>query len=80
MIQSIPRELNPDQATVLEVTQILSYVTTSMLQDNLNWEEARAIAVLDDLVADSLLWLDTQAAETEYWSPAHMHDRGVYQV
>jgi ESCRT-II complex subunit VPS22 len=75
-IRSVPKELNPDQATVLEVIQVLGYVTVSMLQDNLGWEKARSIAVIDDLVADSLVWVDTQAEETEYWSPASMHGAG----
>ncbi|KAK0932484.1 ESCRT II complex subunit Dot2, partial [Friedmanniomyces endolithicus] len=63
-------------ATVLEVIQVLGYVTISMLQDNLAWERARAIAVIDDLVADSLVWVDMQADETEFWSPASMHEAG----
>lgn len=73
-IRSVPKELNPDQSTVLEVIQVLGYVTVSMLQANLGWEHARAIAVIDDLVADSLVWVDLQAEETEYWSPASMHN------
>lgn len=76
LIRSVPKELNSDQSTVLEVIQILGYVTVSMLQANLHWERARAIAVVDDLVADSLVWVDTQAEETEYWSPASMHEGG----
>ncbi|KAF2487966.1 EAP30/Vps36 family-domain-containing protein [Neohortaea acidophila] len=72
-IRSVPKELNADQATVLEVIQVLGYVSVSMLQANLDWERARAIAVIDDLVADSLVWVDSQAGETEFWSPASMH-------
>ncbi|KAK5677217.1 ESCRT II complex subunit Dot2 [Elasticomyces elasticus] len=75
-IRSVPKELNPDQATVLEVIQVLGYVTISMLQANLDWERARAIAVIDDLVADSLVWVDLQAEEAEYWSPASLHEGG----
>ncbi|KAK0268488.1 ESCRT II complex subunit Dot2 [Friedmanniomyces endolithicus] len=41
-----------------------------------NWERARAIAVMDDLVADSLVWVDSQADETEFWSPASLHEGG----
>lgn len=73
-IRSVPKELNLDQSTVLEVMQILGHVTVSMLQANLGWERARAVAVIDDLVADSLVWVDAQAEETEYWSPAAMHE------
>lgn len=76
MIRSVPKELNTDQATVLEAIQILGYVTVSMLQINLKWERARAVAVIDDLVADSLVWVDKQSDETEYWSPTFIHDTG----
>ncbi|KAF2115711.1 EAP30/Vps36 family-domain-containing protein [Lophiotrema nucula] len=70
LIRSVPKELNTDQSTVLEAIQVLGYVTVSMLQLNLSWERARAVAVIDDLMADSLVWVDTQAGENEYWSPA----------
>ena len=73
-IRSVPKELNPDQSKVLEVIQILGgSVTVSTLRANLGWEDARAVAVMDDLVADSLLWVDLQAEETEFWSPTAMN-------
>ena len=74
MIRSIPKELNTDQSTVLEAIQVLGYVTCSMLEDNLNWERARAETVIQDLLADSLVWVDAQSSENEYWSPAFMND------
>jgi ESCRT-II complex subunit VPS22 len=76
MIRSVPKELNTDQSTVLETIQILGYVTVSMLQVNLGWERARSQTVIDDLLADSLVWVDMQAEETEYWSPTFIHDGG----
>ncbi|KAL1967078.1 hypothetical protein VTN77DRAFT_3602 [Rasamsonia byssochlamydoides] len=75
-IRSIPKELNTDQATVLEVIQIAGYVTVSMLQLNLNWEKARATTVIDDLLADGLVWVDSQCEENEYWSPQSLLDDG----
>jgi len=74
MIRSIPKELNKDQSAVLEAIQVLGYVTCSMLEDNLGWEHARAETVVKDLLADSLVWVDLQAPEKEYWSPALMND------
>ena len=74
MIRSIPKELNTDQATVLEAIQVLGYITVSMLEDNLKWEFARAETVIKDLLADSLVWVDEKAPEKEYWSPAFMQD------
>ncbi|KAF2086687.1 EAP30/Vps36 family protein [Saccharata proteae CBS 121410] len=74
MIRSVPKELNTDQSTVLEAIQVLGYVTVSMLQLNLGWERARAVAIIDDLMNDSLVWVDKQTEETEYWSPTFIHD------
>jgi len=74
MIRSIPKELSTDQSAVLEAIQVLGYVTVSMLQDNLSWERPRAETVCKDLLADSLVWIDEQCEEPEYWSPASIHD------
>lgn len=74
MIRSVPKQLNIDQSTVLDVIQVLGYVTCSMLEDNLGWEYVRAETVINDLLGDSLVWVDAQAAEREYWSPAFMND------
>lgn len=75
MIRSVPKELNTDQSTVLEAIQVLGYVSVSMLQINLQWERARALAVIEDLLTDSLVWVDAQGEEREYWSPAFMYSR-----
>lgn len=69
MIRSIPKELSTDQSTVLEAIQILGYITASMLEHNLRWEHERGETVLQDLLADSLVWVDLQAEEKEYWAP-----------
>lgn len=74
MIRSVPKELNTDQSTVLEVIQVLGYVSVSMLQVNLQWERPRAFAIIEDLISDSLVWVDAQGDEREYWSPAFMHE------
>ncbi|RMZ81370.1 hypothetical protein DV738_g2269, partial [Chaetothyriales sp. CBS 135597] len=73
-IRSVPKELNTDQSTVLEVLQLLGSVTVSLLQVNLKWDKARTVTVLDDLLADSLVWIDTQCPEPEYWSPQGLVD------
>ena len=76
MIRSVPKELNPDQSIVLGVIQDLGHVTASILEDNLGWEAARAYTILEDLLTDSLVWLnekepdDRKLEEKVYWSPA----------
>ena len=69
MIRSIPKELSRDQSTVLEAVQICEPITCSVVVDNLGWEDERAETVLDDLLADSLLWVDEQCEEKEFWLP-----------
>lgn len=71
-IRSIPKELNIDQSAVLEAAQLLGYVSVSMLMLNLRWPRARAKTAIDDLVSESMLWVDKQCDEWEYWSPGFM--------
>ncbi|KAI9741639.1 MAG: hypothetical protein M1834_000023 [Cirrosporium novae-zelandiae] len=69
-IHSIPKELNTDQSTTLEIIQITGYITISMLQANLNWERERAEVIISQLLTDSLVWVDEKTlGEKEYWSP-----------
>jgi ESCRT-II complex subunit VPS22 len=72
-VRSVPRELSGDQAAVVEAAQALGYVSVGMLRDNLGWERARCKTVIDDLMAEGMLWVDKQTGgEWEYWSPASM--------
>lgn len=74
-IRSVPRELSNDQVAAVEAAQVLGYVSISMLRDNLSWERARCRTVIDDLVAEGMLWVDKQTGgESEYWSPTFMVD------
>ncbi|KAH0608544.1 uncharacterized protein H6S33_001678 [Morchella sextelata] len=73
MVRSVPRELNRDQATVLGTIEICGFgVAASMVRVNLGWEAARVVTVLEDLVAEGLVWVDEQAEEREYWVPGVM--------
>ena len=73
-IRSVPKEFNTDQSTVFEVLQLLGSVTVSLLRLNLNWERARAETAIQDLLTDSLIWVDYQCPEPEYWSPQGLLD------
>jgi len=75
-IRSVPKELNTDQSAVLEAAQVLGYVSVSMLMVNLRWPRARAKTAIDDLVSESMLWVDKQCREWEYWSPGFMLEAG----
>ncbi|KAG4303914.1 hypothetical protein PORY_002658 [Pneumocystis oryctolagi] len=69
MICSLPNELNPDQFTVLNIAQVLGYVSFTLLRDNLQWDVYRISNVIEDLLSQSLLWVDEQAEELEFWLP-----------
>ncbi|KAF3925139.1 hypothetical protein ABW20_dc0101118 [Dactylellina cionopaga] len=72
MIRSVPKEFNRDQAKVLEVIQVMGFVTIGILVDNLEWIAPRAQAVVDDLLAEAFLWVDEQGGETSYWAPSSL--------
>ncbi len=76
-IRSVPKELNIDQSAVLEAAQLLGYVSVSMLMLNLRWPRARAKTAVDDLISESMLWVDKQSEEWEYWTPGSMLDGGI---
>jgi ESCRT-II complex subunit VPS22 len=74
-IRSIPKELNPDQATVLEVAGIIGFVSVGMLRVNLGWEDERSKSVLEELVVDGMVWVDDHDVdEREYWIPKGISD------
>lgn len=76
MVRSVPRELNRDQATVLGTIEICGFgVAASMVRVNLGWEAGRVVTVLEDLVAEGLVWVDEQAEEREYWVPGVMGNK-----
>ncbi|SCU81092.1 LANO_0B01992g1_1 [Lachancea nothofagi CBS 11611] len=70
-LRSVPNELTNDQTKILEVCSILGYASTSLLKLNLDWKPVRSDAVLKEMVANGILWVDIQApGETLYWDPA----------
>ena len=73
-IRSIPKELNPDQATVLEVAGISGFISVGMLRVNLGWEDERSRSVLEELVVEGMVWVDEGGMEKEYWIPRGITD------
>jgi ESCRT-II complex subunit VPS22 len=74
-IRSIPKELNPDQATVLEVAGVSGgCISVGMLRVNLGWEDERGKSVLEDLVGEGMMWVDDGGVEREYWIPSGINE------
>jgi ESCRT-II complex subunit VPS22 len=73
-LRSIPKELNPDQATVLEVAGMIGFVSVGLLRLNLGWEDERSKSVLEELVVEGMVWVDDAVEEREYWIPRGISD------
>ncbi|SCU78713.1 LADA_0A07074g1_1 [Lachancea dasiensis] len=70
-LRSVPNELTNDHTKILEVCSVLGYASVSLLRINMDWMPVRSDAVLKEMVAKGMLWVDGQAAgETIYWDPA----------
>ncbi|EDO14759.1 hypothetical protein Kpol_354p7 [Vanderwaltozyma polyspora DSM 70294] len=70
-LRSVPNELTGDQTKILEVCSILGFASMSLLQANLNWKQVRSKAILEEMVANGLLWIDNQAGkEILFWDPS----------
>ncbi|KAI8920260.1 EAP30/Vps36 family-domain-containing protein [Powellomyces hirtus] len=67
MVQSVPRELNADFATVLGLAQAKGYTTRRDVVALLAWDADRAQTVLDDLLKDGICWVDAQADPPQFW-------------
>jgi ESCRT-II complex subunit VPS22 len=73
-IRSIPKELNPDQAIVLEAAGINGFISVGLLKVNLGWEEERSKSVMEELVVEGMVWVDDAGEEREYWIPRGISD------
>uniref|UniRef100_A0A0K8TR35 Vacuolar-sorting protein SNF8 n=1 Tax=Tabanus bromius TaxID=304241 RepID=A0A0K8TR35_TABBR len=71
MVQSVPRELSSDEATILkEASEKDGHATISFLVQNLGWSPVRAKQVLDKTVSEGMSWIDEQGKEPSYWFPS----------
>lgn len=70
-IQTTAKEFSQDETRVLDAAQALGFVTERILKENFGWNTGRVGAAIEDLLRDSLLWLDSQGAggENMYWTP-----------
>ena len=71
-LRSVPNELTSDQTKILEICSVLGYASIPLLKANLLWKNVRSKAILEEMVANGLLWIDTQAGGKVilYWDPS----------
>eukprot|EP01029_Cantina_marsupialis_P028427 TRINITY_DN776156_c0_g1_i1.p1 TRINITY_DN776156_c0_g1~~TRINITY_DN776156_c0_g1_i1.p1 ORF type:complete len:250 (-),score=56.70 TRINITY_DN776156_c0_g1_i1:138-887(-) len=70
MVLSVPCELNPDHASLMELAQESGHVSEELIASKLKWDESRIERAMDALLKEGMVWVDTQADETEYWFPS----------
>jgi len=64
MIVSVPIEMNRDHFTIMEVAQKDTYVSVQQLCSQLQWPKHRVDAVLQLLLEQGMVWVDTQGSST----------------
>jgi len=71
LVQSVPGEVSLDQVSLLSVADGGGgCVSESKLGQQLGWNRQRAGIVIQQMMAQGLLWLDEQGEENEYWVPS----------
>jgi len=64
MIVSVPIEMNRDHFTIMEVAQKDTHVNVQQLCSQLQWTKHRVDAVLQLLLEQGMVWVDTQGSAT----------------
>ncbi|XP_051161269.1 vacuolar-sorting protein SNF8 [Leptopilina boulardi] len=73
LVQSVPGELSMDHTAVLQQVSLSgnAYISKSVLQKELKWEDGRAEKALNHMVKEGLAWLDNQGEEEIlFWFPS----------
>lgn len=64
--------ISNDHKRVYELCEFTGgFVTHRLLRDNYGWDVVRSKSVLDELIMNGFLWIDTQGCgEPQYWEPS----------
>ncbi|KAK6456818.1 sucrose non-fermenting [Scheffersomyces xylosifermentans] len=65
--------ISNDQKKVYELCGFMGgYVTYRLLRDNYAWDKLRCKTVIDEMIMNGFLWVDSQGegAEWQYWEPS----------
>lgn len=72
IVQSVPSELSMDSTVVLlKAQENGGHIDVRMLEITLEWTSERASKILNQLIMEGIVWIDTQTptGETWYWFP-----------
>lgn len=67
MVQSVPKELNPDHTKALSVCGDKGHLTRRELQTATKWNAQRVDTTLRFLLDNEFAWVDRQAQEETFW-------------
>ncbi|KAJ2522760.1 ESCRT II complex subunit Dot2 [Coemansia sp. RSA 1939] len=71
MVQSVSREMNPDNSTVLALAQYTCKFTVEDVRVGFGWDMDRIRSCVDDMLRSGIIWIDDyDAVQPEYWVPA----------
>lgn len=72
VVQAAPGEFSDDAAKVVEVSSKSNgMVSKASLEKELCWSSMRIESILDSLVSNGTIWVDSRAnSEVQYWFPA----------
>lgn len=64
--------ISSDQQKVYELCEFMGgFVTVRLLRDNYGWDKVRLRTVIDEMIMNGFLWMDSQGPnETQYWEPS----------
>lgn len=70
---SLNENFTTDQKRVYEVCTFMGgYVTYRLLRDNYGWDKIRCKSVINEMITNGFLWVDSQGVngEWQYWEPS----------
>ncbi|KAK6202786.1 uncharacterized protein RJT21DRAFT_118863 [Scheffersomyces amazonensis] len=65
--------ISNDQKRVYELCSFMGgFVTYKLLRDNFEWDKVRCKTVIDEMIMNGLVWVDTQGenGQYQYWEPS----------
>ncbi|KAJ5072618.1 snf8 [Anaeramoeba ignava] len=74
LVKSVPIELNQDHTKVITISSDKGFTTKSIIMSQLKWDETRTSLILNQLLKESIAWIDNQDKETSYWFPGLIKD------
>ncbi|KRY93220.1 Vacuolar-sorting protein SNF8 [Trichinella pseudospiralis] len=72
LIKTTPKEISVDHLSVLQIGDEHGFVSNEMLAVRLNWANYRTKTVINEMLAEGTVWIDSQCENESptYWFPS----------